>query len=609
LNSPAPRALAGDVAGALASVDSLIASGAISHDRPLLAWRAFAWVAECRAASGAAPAARHAREQALALLEEMALELPPQQRALFWSDPQKQRIKASGESQRRRTETAVVSDEKETHMKTGRLLELIRRLALELDMNRLLERITDAAVEISGAERGFVLTVGAAGKLETHTVRTAGDAEHDPHVLFSQSIAEAVLIDGEPIITVDARSDSRVTEFLSVHKLSLKSVACLPIRGRAGVVGVLYLEHRVRRGRFEEADMGLLFAFADQAAIAIENAKQFAERAARQSELERVNRALEEAMRELERTVDARTSELETAHQELSRVKRELGSASGMHGIVGRSAPMRRVFSLVDRVAPTHVPVVIFGESGTGKELVARAIHDASPRAQRPFVAINCGSVPESLIESELFGHVRGAFTGADRDRPGVFVQASGGTLFLDEIGDMPPKMQVDLLRVLQEGKVRPVGSQAEIAVDVRVVCASNQALGALVEAKRFREDLFYRLNVVQIDLPPLRERKEDIALLADHLLEKVAKRTGTPLRRLDRSALERLVAASLPGNVRQLEHALTGAAVLASGDTIRADDLSLEGLSPATRPGVRAPSSAGTSVAPPPIGQRSQVR
>jgi DNA-binding NtrC family response regulator len=238
---------------------------------------------------------------------------------------------------------------------------------------------------------------------------------------------------------------------------------------------------------------------------------------------------------------------------------------------------MRRVFSLIDRVADSPVPIIIEGESGTGKELVARAIHFGGARKKEPFVALNCAALPEHLLESELFGHVRGAFTGADRDKRGLFAQANGGTIFLDEFADVPPRMQLDLLRVLQERCIRPVGAEQDVPIDVRVIAATNRPLKQLVASGRLREDLYYRMSVVEIRLPSLRERVEDVPLLCDHLLSRLAERNGGRPRKLSRSALERILASDLPGNVRQLEHLLTSAAMLADGPLIEPCDLGLD--------------------------------
>jgi DNA-binding NtrC family response regulator len=244
--------------------------------------------------------------------------------------------------------------------------------------------------------------------------------------------------------------------------------------------------------------------------------------------------------------------------------------------MVGQSIAMRRVFGLIERVRESSVSVVIEGESGTGKELVARAIHAGSNRRNGPFIAVNCGALPEHLIESELFGHVRGAFTGADRDKKGLLLQAHDGTLFLDEFADIPARMQLDLLRVLQEGKVRPVGAETDLPVDVRVITASNRALKELVAERKLREDLYYRLSIVEMRLPALRERTDDIPLLCEHFLSRVATKHGTGAKRLSRAALQCIMTSNLPGNVRQLEHLLISAAMMADGTVIEPQDLPL---------------------------------
>jgi len=221
---------------------------------------------------------------------------------------------------------------------------------------------------------------------------------------------------------------------------------------------------------------------------------------------------------------------------------------------VGQSPALRRVFAMIERVADSAIPVVVQGESGTGKELVARAIHFAGARRKGPFVAVNCAAIPDQLLESELFGHVRGAFTGADRDRKGMFAQAHGGTLFLDEFAEMSPRMQIDLLRVLQEGAIRPVGGDVDLSVDVRIIVSSNRPLEKLLKERALREDLYYRLSVVELKLPPLRERVEDIPLLCQHLLARIAEQNQTRQLSISREALERIVQSGLPGNVRQLD-------------------------------------------------------
>ena len=257
--------------------------------------------------------------------------------------------------------------------------------------------------------------------------------------------------------------------------------------------------------------------------------------------------------------------------------------APGRFGMIGESPGIQAVFDLIERVAPTDASILVNGETGTGKELVARALHEHSPRRKKPFLAENCAAVPANLLESELFGHTKGSFTGAVADRPGHFVAADKGTLFLDEIGDMPLDMQAKLLRVLESGEVRPVGSNKTVRVDVRVVAATHRDLARMVSEKAFREDLFYRLNVIRIELPPLRERKGDVPHLVRYFLAKIAREPGGAAREIEPEALDALSAGDWPGNVRQLENEIRRAAALSRG-TIGIADLSpelREGVSP----------------------------
>jgi two-component system response regulator HydG len=247
-----------------------------------------------------------------------------------------------------------------------------------------------------------------------------------------------------------------------------------------------------------------------------------------------------------------------------------------LDNLVGRSAPMRDLLTRLVRVAPTDVTVLITGESGTGKELIARAIHANSRRSSRPFVPVNCAAISETLLESELFGHVKGAFTGAVKLRQGLLEEASGGTFFFDEIAETTPAFQAKLLRVIQEHEIRRVGDNASIPVDVRVIAATNQDLKHSIAEKRFREDLFYRLNVVPLQAPPLRERKEDVPLLAQHFLARFNQRNGTR-RTLTQGALQKMVTYDFPGNVRELENIVEQAAALARGEEIDTDDVFIE--------------------------------
>jgi two-component system response regulator HydG len=255
-----------------------------------------------------------------------------------------------------------------------------------------------------------------------------------------------------------------------------------------------------------------------------------------------------------------------------TQLRERVGAAAD--GLVGNSAPIREVTRMIEAVAYSAATVLITGESGTGKELVARALHSRSPRKSHPFVALNCGALTETLLESELFGHVKGSFTGAQRDQKGLFDAADGGTIFLDEIGDIPPATQVRLLRVLQEGEFKRVGAAESIHVDVRVIAATHRDLPKLVKSGRFREDLFYRLNVINLQLPPLRDRVEDVALLAHHFLRRYTERLGKKVKGIAPEAMELLGGYRWPGNVRELENAIERAVVLCRGELVGAGDL-----------------------------------
>jgi two-component system, NtrC family, response regulator PilR len=255
--------------------------------------------------------------------------------------------------------------------------------------------------------------------------------------------------------------------------------------------------------------------------------------------------------------------------KEAGYLRRELRRLTGLDNIIGQSPKMRAIFDLIQTIAPQTSRVLITGESGTGKELVARAIHENSLRAQAPFITINCGAFPETLLESELFGYMKGAFTGANENRQGLFRAAHGGTLFMDEIGNMPLPMQVKLYRVLQEGKVRPIGSTEESDVDVRIIAATNKDFEKEIAEGRFREDLYYRLSVIPLQLPPLRERREDIPLLARHFLETFRKAMEKPVESISPEAMRRLESYDWPGNVRELENTMERAVALETSGEI----------------------------------------
>jgi transcriptional regulator with GAF, ATPase, and Fis domain len=408
-----------------------------------------------------------------------------------------------------------------------------------------------------------VLLRDEGGALRVRTARNMAQQDldgEDAHL--SRSVAERVARTGEALLTVDATADGRLDAAESVHAMRLRSILAVPLTAQGEAQGCIYLDDRYRAGAFGEGALEVARAFADAAGLALHNARS-------QHALRRALRRAERLSHALERQVDTQRMELECARQSLS----SEGLRGRYEGIIGRGPAIVKLLGLVDRVAPTAMPVLLQGESGTGKELVARAIHGNSPRAQRPFVAENCGAIPETLLESVLFGHVKGAFTGADRSRPGLFEVADGGTLFLDEVGETSPGMQARLLRVLQDGEVRPVGGERTRKVDVRVLAATHRDLAAMVKAGTFREDLYYRLAVVVLPVPPLRERREDIAALVSHF---VARHGGGVT--VERGALARLLSAPWPGNVRQLENELKRACVMCDG-VVREGDLSPEVL------------------------------
>ena len=560
-----------------------------------LVWRTLETRAEVVEASGQPVSARRDREEALAVLEEIAGRLPRDLREVFWNDPRRRRLRAAVEvtlgsaltehalgfvsSVRDRSSmtsssiTSMTSTPLERRL--ARILEVNAELLGEVNLDRLTARVTDHAVDMLKAERGFVLLQAPDGTLTIHTSRTREG--NVPHEEFSKSIADKVIQTGEPVVSLNARGDSRLQSYASVHQLMLESVACVPIFARSGpAIGALYVETRLRPGVTFERELPTLRAFADQVALAIETAALIRQNQERADALAVANRDLQAAQQELKELLGERTAKLKRARERLREARDTLYGHFGYQGLVGTSAAMRRVYALIDRVKSTDVPMLITGESGTGKELAARAIHMSSPRAPKPFLGVNCGAIPEHLLESELFGHVRGAFTGADRDRKGLFREAEGGSVLLDEIGEMPHRMQAGLLRVLQEMKVRPVGGSQEQSVDVRMIFATHRDLRSMVESGKFREDLYYRIVVVEMNLPPLRERTEDIPPLVDHFLGLFAARYKRDKLSVSRDAMRRLVAYEWPGNVRQLEHVLLNAWVLSDDPVLEAEDFDI---------------------------------
>jgi transcriptional regulator with GAF, ATPase, and Fis domain/tetratricopeptide (TPR) repeat protein len=545
----------GVVDPALARACADVAGRAAESDRLERAFRGHAVAAQLAQRARDIVLARVEGERARIAHGAMVAAAAPAFRAALETDPELARL--PGERAR-----AVRQRPGDGDPNLRRLLTLSRRLNTEASVARILDEVIDTAIELTAAERGFLLLREPSGELAPVVSRNfAMNDLESGDLSVSRSIAERAAQTGEPVLTVDAGHDERFAIAASVAALRLRSVLAVPLRQRGAVIGCIYVDHRLRGGAFDEHAAGVLGELADIAAIAIENARLADDLRHKTREIDELNRRL--------------SAELAERDAELVRVKADLPDRDRLRHrydqIVGRSPAMLRMLDVIDRATATSLPVVIVGESGTGKELVARALHDHSPRREGPFVAINCSAVPEALLESELFGHVRGAFTGADRDRRGLFEVADGGTLFLDEIADTSPPMQAKLLRVLQDGTLRRVGDSRSRQVDARVVAASQRSLAELVAAGRFREDLRFRLEVIVVAIPALRERDGDLPLLVDHLLAKFS--LGQALPRLTRAALRALGQHRWPGNVRELENALARGVAM-GGDVIDVADL-----------------------------------
>jgi transcriptional regulator with GAF, ATPase, and Fis domain len=457
-------------------------------------------------------------------------------------------------------EAASISDSQlnVTHQQLAglrKLYEFSEKLMTVKDIDPLLEAMLDAVIEVTGAEKGLLLLNddafvageqarddGGGPKQRIRASRNVKrEAIAEPTGAISDSIVRKVIETGRPVIVSDALTDAQWSTSESVLALRLSSVMCAPLVSEGHVEGVLYVGNDRVKGLFEKSQLDVLSIFASQASLILQNALL----------LSALRADKEKLVAELK---DKRFGE-----------------------IIGACPSMMEVFRKLQKVATTDISVLITGETGTGKELIAREIHRRSSRATGPFVVINCGAIPENLIESELFGHVRGAFTGAIASRPGKFQVANGGTLFLDEIGELPLNLQVKLLRALQERIVFRVGDSKPEKVDIRVVAATNRVLEEEIRAGRFREDLYYRLNVVNIFLPPLRERGDDVLILAKALLSKHAEELGVHhVQGFAPHALIAIKKSNWPGNIRQLENRIKKALVLCDRSLLGPEDLDL---------------------------------
>ena len=420
------------------------------------------------------------------------------------------------------------------------LLLLSRAFAAQLDLDELLSLVLTRTKEVLQAEGGSILLLEEDEPILFFMVTTSdasGVEDRLKTVRFHATLGIAgwVLREGRPLRVPDARRDERFyAEVDRQTGVQTRDLICAPLRTQEGVIGVLEIMNR-RGGTFTDDDLEFLDALSASIAIAIENARLY------------------------QRVADSEAR----LKQEVSVLHRERVHRERFQEITGTGPAMEQVFSLMKSAVPSTISVLLEGESGVGKELIARAIHHRGPRKHAPFVAVNCGSLPDTLLESELFGFRRGAFTGAFADKQGLFEAAHGGTLFLDEIGEMSSPMQVKLLRALEGGEIRRIGETRVRKVDVRVISATNRKLEEEVQNGRFREDLYYRINVFPIRVPPLRERREDIPLLAARFLAETIERLGKRVTDFDAASLDAIVRYRWPGNVRELENEIERAIAL----------------------------------------------
>lgn len=420
------------------------------------------------------------------------------------------------------------------------MLEMSRKLLTHHEPDALLADLMDGIIELTRADKGFLLLVEN-GALNVRVARNIGDTANDSYdELYSDSIVAQVVRERQPLIVADALHDQQFSSSKSVVNYKICSVMCAPLMVADSLLGLIYVANDNVVNLFTDAHLEVLTIFAAQASLILSAALTI-------NALQDDNQALRETVQGI-----------------------RFGS------LVGSCDAMRAVYRRVEKVAATDVSVLITGETGTGKELIAREIHSRSDRAKGPFVTINCGAIPENLLESELFGHARGAFTGAVAARAGRFQAADKGTLFLDEIGEMPVNLQVKILRAIQERTVTRVGETRPERVDIRIVAATHRDLPEMIRAGEFREDLYYRLNVVAIALPALRERDEDVVVIAQYLLDRFVEEFSAGARQFAPDALAAIRRHPWPGNIRQLENHIKKAVILAEGASIRAADLDL---------------------------------
>lgn len=455
------------------------------------------------------------------------------------------------------------------------ILGLNHKLVAAADQRAVLTVLVDEAVRLFGAERGFLLTLRGAERAPQVAVARNLDREPvaNPERKLSSTLVGRVLA-GASVFSEDAQ-DSELGAAQSVADLRLRSVLAVPLQVGERVLGCLYLDHRFHSKAFAERDLPWLQAFADQGAIVLHLQGLLAENREQAAALAQHNRSLQQ-------TVAAQAAALAAVPGDRSTLRHAFAE------LLGQSPALMRVLLVLDRIVETELPVLLTGESGTGKEVVARALHAHGPRRRGPYVATNVAALAPDLAESELFGHVRGAYTGADRDRPGLLREAAGGTLFLDEVTEMAPDLQAKLLRVLEQRCVRPVGGDRELPIDVRVIAATNRDVTAAVARGSFREDLYFRLAVVTVALPPLRERLDDLPVLAQHFAAQFVQGSARAVPVLSAELLAALRARRWPGNVRQLRNEMQRLCALAGDGLLCPEALSPEVAPPGSEPDAR---------------------
>ncbi len=531
---------------------------------------------------GGSQNARNCAIEAMSMLENFADGLPSELESAFWEVPWRREVRDLARGDREITSHSPRAE------RLQRLLAINRAMSSTLDTDLVLRMAMDAAIDLTGAERGFLvlkendeLVVRAARNLDREKIGQS-------RAKLSWSVAERVVESGEPLLTMDASDDNRLKEQHSVHAMKLRSILAVPLPGAGSIRGALYLDNRFRRGRFAEDDVDLLMSFADQLAVALRNASQLEALEAQKAALEEQAKLLEAERARVQALSEGQAIEIANLTAQVQTQRESLKRRYDYGALIARSPGMRAMLDTLDRVIDSPLSLLVEGESGTGKELVARAAHDHSRRSEGPFVAINCAALPEQLLESELFGHVKGAFSGADKDKLGLMRAAEGGTLFLDELGELPLATQAKLLRALESREVRAVGGTQTHPVDFRLVAATNRDLLDEVDRGRFREDLFYRVGVVRVAIPSLRERKEDVLELATLLLSRVAEELEREGLSLSPRAAQQALEHDWPGNVRELFNVLRTAAVLSDADTI--DSLPIAGSARRTPSNTQAP-------------------